>query len=123
MRFQLDSDLDARKLATLNLPSSLWLFLSMNKEWPPFYRHAWGTAFVSTNDQGSDRFPVASLSLEIQMPSPGGTERDYKVAENVAEIGVDTKYYGAAAFGDFTSRWAAGASLPNYGEWSLVTEW
>lgn len=110
-------------LVAQNLPPSLFLFISKNKEYPPFYRHAWGSAFVSTNAQGTDRFPVESLTFQIQMPSPGGTETDRKSAQGVAEVVADTKYYGAGAFGDFESRWGATAYHPAYGTWSHESTW
>lgn len=112
------------ELKKAKLPATLWLFLSMNKEYPPFYRHAWGSAFVSTNAQGTDRFPVEELVFELQMPNAGGgTEKDRKEGKNTAELQADTKYYGAGAFGDFESLWSATAYHPAYGKWTNTRRW
>lgn len=124
LRFELKSDTPSDTLSALNLPPSLYLFVSRNKEYPPFYRHAWGSAFVSTNDQGSDRFPVERLAFTIRMPNPvGGFEQDHQERANAADVNADVKYSGAGTFGDFQSFWSASAYHPNYGSWGNTSDW
>lgn len=115
-KLELPQDLHARALAE-GVPPTLWLGISMNKEYPPLYRHAWGAAYVSTRQDGNDRYPVATLRLRIDMPGLGGSIVDDQTRNNAAECPADCKF-GGTIFGDFRSTWQAWATHPGFGTWS-----
>jgi hypothetical protein len=109
-------------------PATLWLRISQHKEFPIGYRHAWGTAHVSTREDGGDSFPVQSLRLQITMPvpagSPGGPLVSNEARGNAADCAADCKYNGVPpAIGDFSSRWDAWATHPGYGTWTTGNHW
>jgi len=104
------------------LPPSLWLGMSLNKEWPPFYRHAWGEARVSTRQDMGDRYPVARLTFRVEMPALGSPVVDQQTCSAAATCPADAKY-GGTIFGGFTARWTATAYHPCYGTWTNDYSW
>jgi hypothetical protein len=110
------------KAITEGIPTTLWLGMSLNKEYPPFYRHAWGTAWVSTRQDGGDRYPVDTLRLRIEMPALTGPVTDDQTRNNAAECSADCKF-GGTIFGDFSSNWHAWATHKGFGTWDNQTNW
>jgi hypothetical protein len=105
-------------------PDALYLGISMNKEYPPLYRHAWGTAYVSSTPDGSSKYPVDHLQLVITMPQPhGGDGIGRGDCNNAATCDADIKYGGADAFGDFTSDWLATLTEQCYKPFSQRHRW
>jgi hypothetical protein len=103
---------DQQKLAQpQNRPTQLWLGIVKHKEHPPFYRHAWGTAVVSTNPKFTDRYPVRSLRLRIAMPAVTGDMICEQSTNTAAEAPAECLRRGIV-FGSFTSHWQAWASDP-----------
>jgi hypothetical protein len=108
---------DQQKLAQAqNRPTQLWLGIVKHKEHPPFYRHAWGTAVVSTNPKFTDRYPVRSLRLLIAMPAVTGDMVCEQSTNTAAEAPAECLRRGIV-FGSFTSHWQAWASDPVFGSW------
>jgi len=108
---------DQQKLAQAqNRPTQLWLGIVKHKEHPPFYRHAWGTAVVSTNPKFTDRYPVRSLRLRIAMPAVTGDMVCEQSTNTAAEAPAGCLRRGIV-FGSFTSHWQAWASDPIFGSW------
>jgi len=101
------------------VPTTLWLGIMEHKEYPPFYRHAWGTAYVSTRQDGG---PVDSLRLRIEMPALGSPVVDDQTRGNSAECSADCKF-GGTIFGDFTSNWHAWATHTGFGTWENSNNW
>ena len=121
--FELPISEDVREALVANgLPPTLWLAMNRNKEYPPGYRHAWGNAWVSSTQDGGSPYPVASLRFRIEMPEPSGTNISDQTCNNCASRDGNCQYYGAV-LGDFQSNWAAWASDPNYGSWSVSGSW
>lgn len=108
---------DQQKLAQAqNRPTQLWLGIVKHKEHPPFYRHAWGTAVVSTNPKFTDRYPVRSLRLRIAMPAVSGDMVCEQSTNTAAEAPAECSKRGVV-FGSFTSHWQAWAIDPVFGSW------
>ena len=108
---------DQQKLAQAqNRPTQLWLGIVKHKEHPPFYRHAWGTAVVSTNPRFTDRYPVRSLRLRIAMPAVTGDMVCEQSTNTAAETPAECLRRGIV-FGSFTSHWQAWAGDPVFGSW------
>ena len=108
---------DQQKLAQAqNRPTQLWLGIVKHKEHPPFYRHAWGTAVVSTNPKFTDRYPMRSLRLRIAMPAVTGDMVCEQSTNTAAETPAECLTRGFV-FGSFTSHWQAWASDPVFGSW------
>jgi len=108
---------DQQKLAQAqNRPTQLWLGIVKHKEHPPFYRHAWGTAMVSTNPKFTDRYPMRSLRLRIVMPAVTGDMVCEQSTNTAAETPAECLTRGIV-FGSFTSHWQAWASDPVFGSW------
>jgi hypothetical protein len=108
---------DQQKLAQAqNRPTQLWLGIAKHKEHPPFYRHAWGTAVVSTNPKFTDRYPMRSLRLRIAMPAVTGDMVCEQSTSTAAETPAECFRRGIV-FGSFTSHWQAWASDPVFGSW------
>ncbi|NJA06972.1 hypothetical protein HC024_14760 [Methylococcaceae bacterium WWC4] len=120
-RLDLPEDLHPQALVQ-GVPTSLWLGISMHKEYPPLYRHAWGTAYVSTRQDGGDRYPVDTLRFRIEMPGLGGAIVDEQTRNNSAECPADCKFAGTI-FGDFQSTWMAWATHAGFGTWSHSDNW
>jgi hypothetical protein len=114
--------LTALEPLTEGAPLTLWLSISENKEYPLLYRHAWGSAHVSTREDGADSFPIETLRLRIEMPGLTGPIVDDQTRQNSADCPADCKFAGTIA-GDFTSRWDAWATHPGYGTWSSGNNW
>ena len=107
-------------------PTELFVHITKNKESPPGYRHAWGSAIVSIDREGAVQFAVEEITFEIQMPSPGGLQIDSKNANNVSEIFADTKYYGLGALApdsNFECNWIATARHKDYGTARVEVRW
>lgn len=104
------------------VPPRLYLGMSRNKEWPPFYRHAWGEARVSTRADMSDRYPVAKLMARVEMPALGSPVVDQRTCSWSGSCRVDAKF-GGTIFGAFTARWSAEASHPCFGTWRYSNQW
>jgi len=108
---------DQQKLAQAqNRPTQLWLGIVKHKEHPPFSRHAWGTAVVSTNPKFTDRYPIRSLRLRIAMPAVTGDMVCEQSTNTAAETPAECLTRGIV-FGSFTSHWQAWASDPVFGSW------
>ena len=108
---------DQQKLAQAqNRPTQLWLGIVKHKEHPPFYRHAWGTAVVSTNPKFTDRYPMRSLRLRIAMPAVTGDMVCEQSTNTAAETRTECLTRGIV-FGSFTSHWQAWANDPVFGSW------
>jgi hypothetical protein len=121
--FEIPFSEEMRTAAIANgLPPRLWLGILRNKEYPPGYRHAWGHAWVSSTQNGSSPYAVATLRFRIDMPEPTGTNVSDQTCHNCSSRDGDCKFYGAV-LGDFQSNWAAWASDPNYGSWSVSGAW
>lgn len=97
------SDAEKASLKDAGKPTTLWLMMRQRREYPPGYRHAWGTSWVSTQRNGPANNPVQSLRMRIVMPKPGGGNvTDDKRSGNSAEVKADCKYGGIVA-GNFRS--------------------
>jgi len=108
---------DQQKFAQAqNRPTQLWLGIVKHKEYPPFYRHARGTAVVSTNPKFTDRYPMRSLRLRIAMPAVTGDMVCEQSTSTAAETPAECFRRGIV-FGSFTSHWQAWASDPVFGSW------
>lgn len=104
------------------VPAKLYLSMSRNKEWPPFYRHAWGEARVSTRPDMGDRYPVTALSFRVEMPALGSPVVDQRTCNGAATCPADAKY-GGTIFGEFSAHWTATAFHPCFGTWRNDSSW
>ena len=100
----------------------LYLHIQSHIEYPPGYRHAWGTALVTSDQAGTQPVQVEFISLTISMDSPGGGERTVQPRNNASSTDADVKYYGAV-FGSFHCTFFAVARHPGYGEWSVSSNY
>jgi len=100
-----------------DIPQTLWLHIQTHIEYPPGYRHAWGSAYVSSDQEGHSPFPVQNIALRISMESPGGEQITYPHNENSSSVDASVQYYGAV-LGSFHANFFAVATHPGYGTWS-----
>ena len=105
-------------------PDALYVGASLNKEYSPLYRHAWGTAYVSSAKGGDPKYAVDHIQFVITMPQPhGGDGIGRGDCNNAATCDADIKYGGADAYGDFTSDWLVLVTEPCYSPISWRQRW
>ena len=100
-----------------DVPATLWLHLTTNIEYPPGYRHAWGTAYVTSDQEGHSPYAIQNIALRISMESPAGDQVTYPNNGNSSSVDAEVKYYGAV-IGNFHASFYAVATHPGYGTWS-----
>ena len=105
-------------------PESLWIGFQKHKEAPPGYRHAWGTAYVSSTPDGGTPYKVSQLRFIIRMPDldPGKVCIFDETHKDVSSIDGECKVFGAV-FGDFQAEWGLELDDIYYGKHTKSTRW
>jgi hypothetical protein len=111
-------DWGAPPIGHINLsPDTLYLFITGRTEWSISYQKAVGTAWVSTQPNGSDTYIVDSIELKVHWINPMRTETaDIQRKANASDVMTQAEYQGPA--GNFTAEFYATATDKDHGTWT-----
>jgi hypothetical protein len=112
----------SRKLMQM-LPDELWLHQDRNKEGYIYYRHAWGRASVTTDQNGANPYAVDVLVNSVTIDTPGGRDISREQRTHVSYVDADVAYGGTLPVDpNFTAQWYAQATAAGFGTWHIGPE-